>query len=219
MLLLECPERIRRLVLAAAGGLREAMGGAAVRVPAGCSRAHSRAACATHQLARPDQEVRSSMAPAGILSRGRTSSRGRPRHGSKAPRGPEPTKEPIKTCRDGSGGIEQLVVRLPSVVAGSSRSQTYRQAPWPRRMRVGAVCFRSICPRRICARCLGSGPSGRPLRPASDLAALAELREHTRRHAEKMASGQCPMMSMHHGAGAAPAKLDEHQGHRHQGGN
>jgi hypothetical protein len=52
-----------------------------------------------------------------------------------------------------------------------------------------------------------------------DPAALAQLREHTRRHAEKMASGQCPMMSMHHGAGAAPAKLDEHPGHRHQGGN
>jgi hypothetical protein len=31
---------------------------------------------------------------------------------------------------------------------------------------------------------------------------LAKLREHAREHAEKMASGQCPMMSMHgHGPG------------------
>jgi hypothetical protein len=66
---------------------------------------------------------------------------------------------------------------------------------------------------------LAIGPLRVPLRPASDLAALAELREHTRRHAEKMASGHCPRMSIHRGAGAAPTKLDEHHGHRHQGGN
>jgi hypothetical protein len=41
-----------------------------------------------------------------------TSSRGRPRHGSKAPRGPEPIKEPIKTCRDGAGGIDAKMGRM-----------------------------------------------------------------------------------------------------------
>ena len=30
-----------------------------------------------------------------------------------------------------------------------------------------------------------------------DPADLSKLREHARQHAEKMASGQCPMMSMH----------------------
>jgi hypothetical protein len=40
-----------------------------------------------------------------------------------------------------------------------------------------------------------------------DPADLPKLREHARQHAEKMASGQCPMMSMHDlGAEAAPSK-------------
>jgi len=38
---------------------------------------------------------------------------------------------------------------------------------------------------------------------------LAQLREHTRQHAEKMASGQCPMMSMHEGAGAQLSAPDK----------
>lgn len=38
-----------------------------------------------------------------------------------------------------------------------------------------------------------------------DPANLPQLREHARQHAEKMASGQCPMMSMHgHGGPGAP---------------
>jgi hypothetical protein len=46
-------------------------------------------------------------------------------------------------------------------------------------------------------------------------AELARLREHTRQHAEKMASGQCPMMSMHEGAGAQPAAPGEPHDHGH----
>jgi hypothetical protein len=42
-----------------------------------------------------------------------------------------------------------------------------------------------------------------------DPADLAALREQTRRHAEQMASGQCPMMAMHAGAEAAPAAPSE----------
>jgi hypothetical protein len=112
---------------------------AAARVPAGCSRAHSRAACATHQLARPDQDVRSSVVPS-----------------------------PLKRVARGPGGASTRLVRRhrsqpDKVIAGHITRQGSRQ------MRVGAVCFRSICPRRICSRCLRSRTSGRPLRPANDL--------------------------------------------------
>jgi hypothetical protein len=48
---------------------------------------------------------------------------------------------------------------------------------------------------------------------------LAQLREHTRQHAEKMASGQCPMMSMHEGMGAKPGAPDEPHDHDHAGGH
>lgn len=50
-----------------------------------------------------------------------------------------------------------------------------------------------------------------------DPADLAQLREHTHKHAEQMASGQCPMMSMHaHGNEAAPG---EHESHHPKAGN
>ncbi len=43
-----------------------------------------------------------------------------------------------------------------------------------------------------------------------DPADLPKLREHAHQHAEKMASGQCPMMSMHDpGVQAAPGKAGE----------
>lgn len=48
-----------------------------------------------------------------------------------------------------------------------------------------------------------------------DPADLPKLREHAHQHAEKMASGQCPMMSMHGpGAEAAPAKPSDPEAHR-----
>jgi hypothetical protein len=43
-----------------------------------------------------------------------------------------------------------------------------------------------------------------------DPADLPKLREHAHQHAEKMASGQCPMMSMHGpGAGAVPGQTGQ----------
>jgi hypothetical protein len=47
-----------------------------------------------------------------------------------------------------------------------------------------------------------------------DPADLAKLREHAREHAEKMASGQCPMMAMHgHGDESATGEHGPHEGH------
>jgi hypothetical protein len=52
-----------------------------------------------------------------------------------------------------------------------------------------------------------------------DPAELANLRQHVHQHAEQMASGRCPMMSMHgQGAEAAPpSEPSEHETHRPEG--
>jgi hypothetical protein len=54
-----------------------------------------------------------------------------------------------------------------------------------------------------------------------DPAELANLREHVHQHAEQMASGRCPMMSMHgQGAEAAPpSEPSEHETHHPEGGD
>lgn len=50
---------------------------------------------------------------------------------------------------------------------------------------------------------------------------LTQLREHAREHADKMASGQCPMMSMHEGADAEPTAPAPHEppANGHAGGH
>jgi hypothetical protein len=84
-----------------------------------------------------------------------------PGTGAKRRAGPSPLKRVAMGPGDRAAGDASAIGRCriksqPNMPAGTG----------PPPVRVGTVCFRSICPRRICSRCLRSGPSGRPLRPA-----------------------------------------------------